>query len=186
MDVTCAFESFILLSRVLKILELETFFWKSMIFWVEYAIIDNIEYFLNKIWWNWWNYGVEYSIKIPKRTPKRIQRMSPVAHVSSCVPFKAWIGHFIKNVRDCGWGISSDCHHLFILDGHSSHVTTDVVKTAWSMGLDLLTLPSHTSHALQPFDVSCFKPFKQAFHLLRDVWTLRNKSKGASKEVMAS
>jgi hypothetical protein len=52
--------------------------------------------------------------------------------------------------------------------------------------LDFLILPSHTSHALQPLDASCFKSFKQDFCLIRDVWTLRNKSKGASKEVMAS
>jgi hypothetical protein len=99
--------------------------------------------------------------------------------------FKSWIRHFVKNVRDCGLGISSSCRHLLILDGHGSHVTVDVVKTARSVGLDLLTLPSHTSHAMQPLDVACFKPFKQAFRLLRDVWTLRNKSKGASKEVLA-
>ena len=61
----------------------------------------------------------------------------------------------------------------------------DVVKTARSIGLDLLTLPSHTSHAMQPLDVLCFKPFKQAFRLLWDVWTLRNYSRGASKEVLA-
>jgi hypothetical protein len=100
--------------------------------------------------------------------------------------FKVWIGHFVKNMRDCGLGISSDCCHLVILDGHSSHVTTNVVKTARSVGLDLLTLSLHISHALQPLDVSCFKPFKQAFRLLRDVWTLRNKLRGASKEVLAS
>jgi hypothetical protein len=100
--------------------------------------------------------------------------------------FKSWIGHFIKNVCDCGLGISSDCRHLLILDGHGSHVTTDVVKTARSMGLDLLTLWSYISHAMQPLDVFCFRPFKQAFHLLRDVWTLKNKSAGASKEVLAS
>jgi hypothetical protein len=64
-------------------------------------------------------------------------------------------------------------------------VTVDVVKTARSVGLDLLILPSHTSHALQLLDVVCFKPFKQAFRLLRDVWTLQNKSKGASKDVLA-
>jgi hypothetical protein len=104
----------------------------------------------------------------------------------TCQLFKSWIGHFVKNVRDCGLGISSTCRHLFILDGHGYHVTTGVVKTARSVGLDLLTLPSHTSHILQPLDVSCFKPFKQAFHLERDVWTLRNKSKGASKEVLES
>jgi hypothetical protein len=86
--------------------------------------------------------------------------------------FKSWIGHFVKNVHDCGLHISPSCRHLLILDGHGSHVTMDVVKTARSVGLDLLTLPSHTSHAMQPLDVSCFKPFKQAFRLLRDVWTL--------------
>jgi hypothetical protein len=100
--------------------------------------------------------------------------------------FKLWIGHFVKNVCDCGLGISFDCHHLLILDGHGSHVTTNVVKMARSVGLDLLMLPSHTSYAMQPLDVSSFRPFKQAFRLLRNVWTLRNKSAGVSKEILAS
>jgi hypothetical protein len=33
----------------------------------------------------------------------------------------------------------------------------------------MITLPSHTSHALQPLYVSCFKPFKIAFRKVRDV-----------------
>ena len=82
--------------------------------------------------------------------------------------FKSWIGHFIKNVRECGLEIFPLCCHLLILDGHGSHVTMDV-KIARSVGLDLLTLPSHTSHAMQPLDISYFKPFKQAFRLLQDV-----------------
>jgi hypothetical protein len=49
--------------------------------------------------------------------------------------FKSWIGHFVKNVRDYGFGISPSCRHLPILDGHGSHVTMDVVKTARSIGL---------------------------------------------------
>jgi hypothetical protein len=32
----------------------------------------------------------------------------------------------------------------------------------------MITLPSHTSHALQPLDVSCFKPFKTTFKKERD------------------
>jgi hypothetical protein len=100
--------------------------------------------------------------------------------------FKAWIGYFVKNVRECGLGILPSCRHLLILDGHGSHVTMDVVKTARAVGLDLLTLSLHTSCAMQPLDVSCFKPFKQAFRLLRDVWMLRNKSRGASKEILAT
>jgi hypothetical protein len=96
--------------------------------------------------------------------------------------FKSWIG-FIKNLYNCGLGILFLCCHLLILDGHGSHDTTDVVKTAQSVGLDLLMLLSHISHTIQPLNVSCFKPFKQAFRLLHDVWTLTNKTKGASKEV---
>jgi hypothetical protein len=96
--------------------------------------------------------------------------------------FKSWIGHFVKNIRDCGLQISPLCRHLLILDGHGSHVTMDVVKIACSIGLDLLTLPSHTFHAMQPLDVACFK---QSFRELRDVWTLRHKCRGANKEVLA-
>jgi hypothetical protein len=32
----------------------------------------------------------------------------------------------------------------------------------------MLTMPSHTSHILQPLDVSCFKPFKTVFRKERD------------------
>jgi len=37
------------------------------------------------------------------------------------------------------------------------------------MGLDMITLPSHTSHDLQPLNVSCFKPFKTTFRKVRYV-----------------
>ncbi len=53
------------------------------------------------------------------------------------------------------------------------------------MGLDLITLPSHTSHIVQPLDVACFKPFKMVFKAYRNVWTLANKGKGARKENLA-
>jgi hypothetical protein len=52
--------------------------------------------------------------------------------------------------------------------GHDSHATIEVVVEAKRVGLHLLTLPSHTSHALQPLDVSAFKPFKQHFQEYRD------------------
>jgi hypothetical protein len=35
-------------------------------------------------------------------------------------------------------------------------------------GLDMITLPSHASHALQPLNVSHFKPFKTTFRKERD------------------
>jgi hypothetical protein len=33
---------------MLKIIDLELFFWKLMIFWIKNAIVDNIEYFRTK------------------------------------------------------------------------------------------------------------------------------------------
>ncbi len=50
------------------------------------------------------------------------------------------------------------------------------------MGLDLITLPPHTSHTLQPLYVSCFKLSKTTFCDYREVWTLANKEKDAKKE----
>jgi hypothetical protein len=72
------------------------------------------------------------------------------------------------------------------MDGHSSHVTIDVVEKAKAVGLHLLALPSHCSHAMQPLDVAIFKPFKCAFRVYRDAWTLQNRGKEARKEILAS
>ena len=70
--------------------------------------------------------------------------------------FKAWIDYFVKHVKTCN-GISPLNHHLLILNGHASHVTIDIVKKAWLVGIGLLTFPSHTSHVMQRFDMNCFK-----------------------------
>jgi hypothetical protein len=97
--------------------------------------------------------------------------------------FSAWISHFIECVQSKG-GIFAENRHLLILDGHSSHVTLDVLHEVRVVGLDLLTLPSHTSHALQPLDVSVFKPFKTFFKKYRDFWTSRNLNQVVTKHIL--
>jgi hypothetical protein len=52
------------------------------------------------------------------------------------------------------------------------------------VGLDLLILPSYTSHALQPLDVSVFKPFKTFFKKYRDLWTSRNLNQVVTKQTL--
>jgi hypothetical protein len=78
-----------------------------------------------------------------------------------------WISHFIQSLHKRG-GISPGSRHLLIVDGHNSHVTMEVVHKAIEVGLDLLTLPLHTNHRLQPLDVSVFGPFKRAFKKYMD------------------
>jgi hypothetical protein len=52
---------------------------------------------------------------------------------------------------------------MFIFNGYGAHVTLEAIDQAQTFRLDLITLPSHTSHALQPLYLTCFKPFKIAF-----------------------
>lgn len=53
-------------------------------------------------------------------------------------------------------------HRLLILDGHGSHITAKVIAHCMEHAIDLLVLPPHTSHKLQPLDVSVFSPLKRA------------------------
>ena len=75
--------------------------------------------------------------------------------------------------------------HFLLLDGHNSHVTLEVARAAKAVGLDLVSLSSHTSHALQPLDVAVFKPLKGHFREYRDFWMSRNINHPASKEILA-
>jgi hypothetical protein len=58
---------------------------------------------------------------------------------------KEWLFSFNKFIP---WGISQDNPHLLILDGHVSHVMIEAFEQVIEIGLDMVTLPSHTSHAL--------------------------------------
>lgn len=109
--------------------------------------------------------------------------MQPRAWMTSYL-FSAWISHFVASIQRT-IGISPTQRHLLVLDGHNSHVTLEVARAAKNVGLDLISLPSHTSHALQPLDVAVFKPFKQFFREYRDFWMSRNINQPANKETLA-
>lgn len=53
-------------------------------------------------------------------------------------------------------------HRLLIMDGHGSHITANVIAFCMEHAIDLLILPPHTSHMLQPLDISIFSPLKRA------------------------
>lgn len=52
---------------------------------------------------------------------------------------------------------------LLIFDGHSSHISPQVVELAVQNNIELLCLPAHTSSILQPLDVGVFKAVKSAW-----------------------
>jgi len=52
---------------------------------------------------------------------------------------------------------------LLIIDGHGSHITVDYMWEAYSNNIHIIYLPAHTSHVLQPLDLSCFSALKRAY-----------------------
>jgi hypothetical protein len=52
---------------------------------------------------------------------------------------------------------------LLIMDGAGGHLDAESAKLALSLSIDILLLPSHTTHILQVADVAVFRPFKEAW-----------------------
>jgi hypothetical protein len=52
---------------------------------------------------------------------------------------------------------------LLIVDGHGSHETTDFMYLCYQHNVHLLFLPPHTSHVLQPLDLSVFSSLKSHY-----------------------
>ena len=52
---------------------------------------------------------------------------------------------------------------LLILDGRGSHATEDFMWECFNYHIQLLYLPAHTSHILQPLDLAIFGPLKLAY-----------------------
>ena len=47
------------------------------------------------------------------------------------------------------------------MDGHSSHITGDLIALCIQNDIDILILPPHCSHLLQPLDVGVYGPMKR-------------------------
>ena len=52
---------------------------------------------------------------------------------------------------------------LLIEDGHSSHISIELIELAQSNQVYLLCLPSHSTHILNPLDVGVFKSLKSHY-----------------------
>ncbi|XP_031328946.1 uncharacterized protein LOC116166154 [Photinus pyralis] len=81
--------------------------------------------------------------------------------------FYEWLQHFIDIVKP-----SKDHPVLIILDNHSSHISIAIYECCKQNGIVLLTIPPHTSHRLQPLDLTFYGPLKAAFYRQCDNYLL--------------
>jgi hypothetical protein len=52
---------------------------------------------------------------------------------------------------------------LLIIDGHKTRLNLTAALIFWLSGIDVLALPTHSTHLLQLFDVAIAGPLKIAF-----------------------
>jgi hypothetical protein len=58
--------------------------------------------------------------------------------------------------------IANNQRRLLVADGHGSHIRADFIAYCMEQDIDLLIMPPHCSHLLQPLDVGVFSAFKRA------------------------
>lgn len=78
--------------------------------------------------------------------------------------FILWLQHFVSFVKP-----TPSEPALLILDNHSSHISLQAYNYCKENGVVMLSLPPHTSHRLQPLDITFFGPLKGSFNKACDV-----------------
>lgn len=90
--------------------------------------------------------------------------------------FMKWLRHFVLHAKP-----TQQDKHILILDGHQSHKTLEAVDYARENGIIMITLPPHTTHRMQPLDVSYFQSCKAAYNRAADNWMVTNAGRRISQ-----
>ncbi|KAJ2937617.1 hypothetical protein O0L34_g17873 [Tuta absoluta] len=84
--------------------------------------------------------------------------------------FVEWLEHFISVVKP-----TKEDKVLLLLDGHTTYSKNlEALSLARDKGVILLQLPGHTTHRLQPLDVSFFKPMSTYYTQAIESWMRAN------------
>ena len=67
-------------------------------------------------------------------------------------------------------------HALLIFDGHQTHESWEMLQLAAQNDVELVRLPAHTTHKLQPLDVGVFGPMQAAWRKQCKDYTARTRS----------
>ena len=74
---------------------------------------------------------------------------------------------------------------ILIYDGHLSHISPELIEVAMEANVAILKLPPHTSHILQPLDVSVFRGLKSTWDGILAQWSKKNPGKKLPKSTFA-
>lgn len=74
---------------------------------------------------------------------------------------------------------------LIIYDGHSTHVGLEILEAAIQHDITIIKLPPHTSHVLQPLDLSVFRPFKLKWDEKLISWQRQHQGQKLPKKIFS-
>jgi len=84
--------------------------------------------------------------------------------------FVQWIQHFIKHTKP-----TKEHPVLLLLDGHATHVKNlAVIELARKNFITVLCFPPHTTHKLQPLDVSFMRPLSMYYSQEINIYLLNH------------
>ena len=89
--------------------------------------------------------------------------------------FLKWLQHFVSVAKPL-----PQEKHIIILDGHHSHKSLAAIEYARENGIEMITLPPHLTHKMQPLDKAFFFPLKTAYNKACNAWMSSNKGKRIS------
>ncbi|XP_023011872.2 uncharacterized protein [Leptinotarsa decemlineata] len=102
-----------------------------------------------------------------KRDHPLLMKGAPPGAIHACHPsgwiqtdlFTKWFKHFLKYAKP-----STTSPVLLVLDGHASHTRNiELIDLARANHVQLLSLPPHSSHKIQPLDRTFMGPLKKYF-----------------------
>jgi len=80
--------------------------------------------------------------------------------------FVQYLKHFVKHTRP-----TKEDPVLLIVDNHSSRMSMEAVEYCRENHAVMLSLPPHSTHKIQPLDVTFYGPFKTYYSQSCDNWT---------------
>lgn len=97
---------------------------------------------------------------------EQLKRNGPVEALYACSSkgwmneelFVTWLTHFKKHTSP-----SEDNPILLLLDNHGSHCSLAAYEFCRKNFITMLSFPPHTSHRLQPLDLTVYGPLKSAY-----------------------
>lgn len=73
--------------------------------------------------------------------------------------FRKWLNHFGKHNPQ-------ELPLFLVMDQHETHCGWHVIDMCRANAIEIVLLPPHTTHMLQPLDISVFNPLKAVFSTL--------------------